>query len=166
MFLQICVRGLATRLLCGGFEFLPLGIAQRDVGGLQVLFEMFDGGRAGDWQHYRRAVEQPGERELRDGRSMLFRELIELAARLRALGPQGTLDRGYALVLDTKGHPVSRAKKTLEGQRVRIVLSKGTMEASLTVAQPEKTLMEALHPQEIAKEAVLTNKAKIRKKKP
>ena len=92
--------------------------------------------------------------------------LIQLAARLRALGPQGTLDRGYALVLDTKGHPVSRAKKTLEGQRVRIVLSKGTMEASLTVAQPEKTLMEALHPQEIAKEAVLTNKAKIRKKKP
>jgi len=43
--------------------------------------------------------------------------LGQLAARLRALGSQGTLDRGYALVLDAQGHPLVQAKKTLEGSR-------------------------------------------------
>jgi exodeoxyribonuclease VII large subunit len=70
--------------------------------------------------------------------------LGHLAARLRALGPQGTLDRGYALVLDKQGHPLARAKKALEGQSVRIVLSKGMVGANLTEVQPEKTLIDAL----------------------
>ena len=38
--------------------------------------------------------------------------LSHLAARLRTLGPQGTLDRGYALMLDAQGLPISRAKKS------------------------------------------------------
>lgn len=72
--------------------------------------------------------------------------LAQMAARLRALGPQATLDRGYALVLDREGHPVLRAEKKLEGKAVQVVLSKGTVGASLMEAQPEKTLLEALHP--------------------
>jgi exodeoxyribonuclease VII large subunit len=73
--------------------------------------------------------------------------LTHLAARLRALGPQGTLDRGYALVLDQSGHPISKAAKNLEGQPVRVVLGKGSLAANVTEAQPEKSLVDALHPQ-------------------
>jgi len=91
--------------------------------------------------------------------------LIHLAARLRALGPQGTLDRGYALVLDPRGHPLSQAKKALEGQSVRIVLSKGMVGAKLTNAEPEKTLMDALHPQASETTVVPLKKAKPRRKK-
>ncbi len=81
-------------------------------------------------------------RELERRRS----HLGQLAARLRALGPQATLDRGYALVLDRHSHPLSQADKTLEGQPVRIVLSKGIVGATLTRPQPEKTLLDALKP--------------------
>lgn len=88
--------------------------------------------------------------------------LTQLAARLRALGPQGTLDRGYALVLDPQGHPISQAKKALEGQTVRIVLSKGMVGASLTEAYSEKTLIDALRPQATA---VRAKKSASRKKK-
>jgi exodeoxyribonuclease VII large subunit len=91
--------------------------------------------------------------------------LGHLAARLRALGPQGTLDRGYALVLDRQGRPLSQAKKTLEGQSVRIVLSKGMVGANLTEVQPGKTLIDALHPQAPEAAAVSPKKAKPRKKK-
>jgi exodeoxyribonuclease VII large subunit len=92
--------------------------------------------------------------------------LAQLAARLRALGPQGTLDRGYALVLDGRGHPLSQAKKALEGQSVRIVLSKGMIGASLTEARPEKTLMDALAPQAPDATPPATKKRKPRKKSP
>jgi exodeoxyribonuclease VII large subunit len=73
-------------------------------------------------------------------------QLANLAARLRALGPQGTLDRGYALVLDAQGRPVSRATKALEGNAVRLVLAKGTAEAKVTEVRPNQTLADALHP--------------------
>jgi exodeoxyribonuclease VII large subunit len=91
--------------------------------------------------------------------------LTQLAARLRALGPQATLDRGYALVLDPLGHPLSQAKKALEGQAVRIVLSKGIVGANLTEAQPEKTLMDALCPPAPEATSVPAKKAKPRRKK-
>jgi exodeoxyribonuclease VII large subunit len=87
-----------------------------------------------------------------------------LAARLRALGPQGTLDRGYALVLDAKGHPIAKAQKTLEGQTVRIVLGKGTVGASLSDAKPGQTLIDALHPASTQPPAA--SKQKSRKTKP
>jgi exodeoxyribonuclease VII large subunit len=70
--------------------------------------------------------------------------LRQLTARLRALGPQATLDRGYALVLDAQGRPVSRADKALEDTTTQIVLSKGTVEAGLTKVHPERTLLEVL----------------------
>ncbi|HUB65912.1 MAG TPA: exodeoxyribonuclease VII large subunit [Candidatus Methylacidiphilales bacterium] len=70
--------------------------------------------------------------------------LAQLSARLRALGPQATLDRGYALVLDAAGRPVFQAAKSLEGKPVEIVLSDGTAGANLTKVQPKRTLLEAL----------------------
>jgi len=90
---------------------------------------------------------------------------MHLAARLRTLGPQGTLDRGYALMLDAQGHPISKAKKELEGKPVRIVLSKGMVGANLTEAKPEKTLIDALRPQEIAAPPVSPKKKKVARKK-
>jgi len=89
--------------------------------------------------------------------------LAQLAARLRALGPQGTLDRGYALVLDSQGHPLSQAKKEMVGRPVRIVLSKGVAAANLTEAWQDMTLIDALRPPEA--QAVSPKKAKPRKRK-
>jgi exodeoxyribonuclease VII large subunit len=91
--------------------------------------------------------------------------LTQLTARLRTLGPQGTLDRGYALVLDEAGHPLSQAKKTLEGQPVRIVLSKGIAAATITGAEPQRTLIEALHPAVAETQTPAAKKPKPRKKK-
>jgi exodeoxyribonuclease VII large subunit len=71
-------------------------------------------------------------------------QLDHLAARLRTLGPQGTLDRGYALVLDPRGHPLTAAAKTLEGEPVRLVLAKGVADARITNAEPGRSLLDAL----------------------
>jgi exodeoxyribonuclease VII large subunit len=92
--------------------------------------------------------------------------LGHLAARLRALGPQGTLDRGYALVLDQAGHPISKAAKKLEGQPVRIVLGKGVVGANLTEAQPAQTLVDALKPQQSVEQVSRPAKKSPHKKKP
>ena len=106
-----------------------------------------------------RLAARPPAREIERRRS----HLTQLAARLRTLGPQGTLDRGYALVLDPQGHPLRQASKAREGQAVRIVLSKGVVGASVTRTEAERTLIDALVP---ASEAVVPapKKAKSRKK--
>jgi exodeoxyribonuclease VII large subunit len=70
--------------------------------------------------------------------------LTQLTARLRALGPQATLDRGYALVLDPQGHPLSKAAKSLEGQAVQIVVSKGALSAQVTEARPDAKLLDSI----------------------
>ncbi len=89
----------------------------------------------------RLAAHQPA-REIERRRS----HLTQLAARLRTLGPQGTLDRGYALVLDAENKPVTQARKAKAGDAVKIVLSKGSIKAQVTEAQPEKALVDALQP--------------------
>jgi exodeoxyribonuclease VII large subunit len=69
-----------------------------------------------------------------------------LGARLRALGPQATLDRGYALVLDTDGRPLREAKAALVGKSARIALSKGAVAAAIVEAEPGATLDTVLRP--------------------
>ena len=73
-------------------------------------------------------------------------QVMHLEARLRLLGPQGTLDRGYALVLDAQGRPLTQAAKTKTGAALQIVLSKGAVGAQVTETQPAKTLVETLTP--------------------
>jgi exodeoxyribonuclease VII large subunit len=90
------------------------------------------------------------------------KHLGQLAARLRALGPQATLDRGYALVLDPQGRPLTQAAKAKEGEAVRIVLSKGMVAAQVTEVRGEKTLMDALGEQ--PKGVPPVKKGKSRKK--
>jgi len=86
--------------------------------------------------------------------------LTQLTARLRALGPQATLDRGYALVLDPEGRPVARADKTREGQEVRIFLGKGMVGAHLDKAQPGTTLIDAISQSPVGKVPVKKAKSK------
>lgn len=95
--------------------------------------------------------------------------LAHLAARLRSLGPQATLDRGYALVLDPQGHPLTEARAALEGQPAQIVLSRGTLKTRIVEAQPGKTLVDALAPEPAPsdpakKPAAAQTKAKPRRK--
>jgi exodeoxyribonuclease VII large subunit len=85
--------------------------------------------------------------------------LVHLEARLRGLGPQGTLDRGYALVLDGQGRPLTQAAKAKSGDAVKIVLSQGALGAQVTESQPEAKLVEALKP------AVSSSPKKPRKKR-
>ena len=103
-------------------------------------------------QHPSRALERRRE------------HLGHLAARLRALGPQGTLDRGYALVLDEKGHPISKAASSLEGKSARIVLGKGTLGVEIKQVAPDKTLAHALAPESIAPASPAVKKAKSKRK--
>jgi exodeoxyribonuclease VII large subunit len=70
--------------------------------------------------------------------------LTQISARLRALGPQATLDRGYALVLNRENHPLTRADQSVEGQKVQIVLSRGTVGADLTEIHPHRALVDVL----------------------
>jgi len=72
--------------------------------------------------------------------------LDHLTARLRALGPQATLDRGYALAIDAAGHPLTRAKSASPGHTVRVVLSKGVLETNVVDSQADRTLLDALKP--------------------
>jgi exodeoxyribonuclease VII large subunit len=71
-------------------------------------------------------------------------QVDHLAARLRTLGPQATLDRGYALVLDRTGHPLRTADPSLAGQPARIALSRGALDATIMQAHPEQSLAETL----------------------
>ena len=68
LFLLAITRGL----FCGVFDVLPLRCRELDRGRGDVLFEVLDRGGAGDREHDGRTMEEPGERELRDGGSVSF----------------------------------------------------------------------------------------------
>ena len=78
-------EGVGAGLPGCGFEVGPFGVGEGDVDGLHVLFEVFDGGGAGDGEDDRAAVQEPGEGELRGGGVVGLRELVEFAAGLREL---------------------------------------------------------------------------------
>lgn len=82
--------------------------------------------------------------------------LHHLAARLRMLGPQGTLDRGYALLVDEQGHPIRRVEKKQEGKNAQVILSQGLYEIKLLTAQPEGTLPSS--PSEVSPKKSSRNK--------
>jgi exodeoxyribonuclease VII large subunit len=49
----------------------------------------------------------------------------QLVARLRAVAPQATLERGYAIVIDRGGHAVRDAETLAAGERVDLRLARG-----------------------------------------
>jgi exodeoxyribonuclease VII large subunit len=60
----------------------------------------------------------------------------ELAASLRALSPQGTLDRGYAIVRDAHGAVVRSASAVAKKDAVGIRVAEGELDAVVTAARP------------------------------
>lgn len=59
-----------------------------------------------------------------------------LAASLRALSPQGTLERGYAIVRDGQGTVVRSASDLSGGQSVHVRLASGHIDADVTSVTP------------------------------
>ena len=53
-----------------------------------------------------------------------------LRGQVRALSPQLTLDRGYAVVRDDKGHVLTEPKQASSGQKLRITLAGGDLGAT------------------------------------
>jgi exodeoxyribonuclease VII large subunit len=63
----------------------------------------------------------------------LERAAAELSSQtqvLRSLSPQSTLDRGYSVVRDDKGHVIGDAAKVKAGQKLKIRLAKGEIDAT------------------------------------
>jgi exodeoxyribonuclease VII large subunit len=59
-------------------------------------------------------------------------ELKQIKARVRALSPQSTLDRGYSVVQLTDGQIVTDPKKLKQGDLLRLRLAKGETQATAT----------------------------------
>lgn len=55
-----------------------------------------------------------------------------LAASLRALSPQGTLDRGYAIARDSKGNVLKSASALSKGDAIHVRLGAGQAQAKVT----------------------------------
>jgi exodeoxyribonuclease VII large subunit len=53
-----------------------------------------------------------------------------LRGQVRALSPQLTLDRGYAVVRDAEGHVLTEPKQAKSGQKLRITLAGGDLGAT------------------------------------
>ncbi|AZY49412.1 exodeoxyribonuclease VII large subunit [Bordetella avium] len=64
--------------------------------------------------------------------------LQALAAQLRALDPEHTLARGYAVLRDAQGRVVSNASALAVGEGVRIDLAQGRVQADITDVQPRR----------------------------
>lgn len=66
----------------------------------------------------------------------LHRErLAQWEARLRALGPTATLQRGYALVLDEQGKVIRNADAKLVGKSVTVRLAKGELDVKVVTTR-------------------------------
>jgi exodeoxyribonuclease VII large subunit len=64
----------------------------------------------------------------------LERAAAELSSQtqvLRSLSPQSTLDRGYSVVRDAAGHVIGDAAKIKAGQKLKIRLAKGEIDATV-----------------------------------
>ena len=59
-------------------------------------------------------------------------ELVQIKARVRALSPQATLDRGYSVVQLTTGEIARDAKRLKPGDLLRLRLAKGESNATVT----------------------------------
>jgi exodeoxyribonuclease VII large subunit len=62
--------------------------------------------------------------------------LDERRRQLRALSPQRTLDRGYAIVQDDQGHVVSDAAQAVVDDTLQVTLAAGRLSATVTSTAP------------------------------
>lgn len=59
-----------------------------------------------------------------------FMQLDHLRQQVKSLSPQGTLDRGYAVIRDEAGHVLSDASKVKTGTKLKLRLAKGDLGAT------------------------------------
>ncbi|MCZ2264095.1 exodeoxyribonuclease VII large subunit, partial [Isoptericola sp. QY 916] len=59
-------------------------------------------------------------------------EVGRLAAQVRALSPQATLERGYAVVQRADGHVVRASHDVTAGDAVHVRVAEGSLEAAVT----------------------------------
>lgn len=114
--------------------------AQQRQSRLQVLMQRLarrvpDTARAGE--RLERVVARLA-RTQRQGIDGAERRLAAMAAHLRALDPDNTLQRGYAIVRDAQGAILTDAAAMRAGDRVRIDLARGRAEADVVSAEPDR----------------------------
>lgn len=114
--------------------------AQQRQSRLQVLMQRLarrvpDTARAGE--RLERVVARLA-RTQRQGIDGAERRLAAVAAHLRALDPDNTLQRGYAIVRDAQGAILTDAAAMRAGDRVRIDLARGRAEADVVSAEPDR----------------------------
>ncbi|KGJ80350.1 exodeoxyribonuclease VII large subunit [Cryobacterium roopkundense] len=63
--------------------------------------------------------------------------VLDLRSQLRALSPQGTLDRGYAIVQLDTGHVLHTPEQARAGTPLLITLARGTVNATATESAPD-----------------------------
>jgi exodeoxyribonuclease VII large subunit len=63
-------------------------------------------------------------------------DLVHLAARVRALSPAATLDRGYAIVTTTQGAIVRDADQVSEGDTITVRVAAGAFDATRSPSSP------------------------------
>ncbi len=64
-------------------------------------------------------------------------EVVQLRSHLRALSPQGTLDRGYAIVQVPDGHVLRSPDQAPAGTDLRLTLAEGRLTATSTSKSPK-----------------------------
>lgn len=75
----------------------------------------------------------------RQGLESASQRLAALGAHLRALDPENTLQRGYAIVRDEQGAIVSDAGVLRAGERLRIDLARGQAQAEVVSADADRS---------------------------
>ncbi|MFJ1302890.1 exodeoxyribonuclease VII large subunit [Pseudomonadota bacterium AL_CKDN230030165-1A_HGKHYDSX7] len=114
--------------------------AQQRQSRLQVLMQRLarrvpDTARAGE--RLERVVARLA-RTQRQGVESANRRLAAAAAHLRALDPDNTLQRGYAIVRDAQGVIVTDAAVMRAGDRLRIDLARGRADADVVATESER----------------------------
>ncbi len=115
----------------------PSGLLARQELGLSRLAQQLRHGAA--WTAQRLAQRQDGladrlPRAVEQAGALRARRLEHAALRLELLDPRLVLQRGYALLTDGQGRPVTRTDQVRTGDGVRAAVSDGTID--LTVAPP------------------------------
>jgi len=67
-----------------------------------------------------------------------YDEVAHIAARVRTLSPQATLDRGYSVVQKTSGSIVTDPAELKAGEEIRLRLAKGVAIATASGNNPQK----------------------------
>lgn len=78
------------------------------------------------------ALRERSKRSFASRLTLAKEELVQVKARVRALSPQATLDRGYSVVQRTNGDIARDASQLKHGESLRLRLAKGETNATVT----------------------------------